>query len=120
MTLRPKVVGLTASLGVGKSKTLLKAKEHIIKLCSNLDAELISTVKDNIEELRRNVNLPKSKLYSVRKPENSKFETVIGKVMELIERKVGTPCGKPPQGRATQEYRQWAENLYNHAAAEGT
>ena len=113
------VIGLTASLGVGKSKTLTKAKEHILTLSSNLDAELISTVKENVEELKKNVNLPDRRLHSVSKPKIRRFEQVIGKVMDVIEKKVGTVCGKPPQGKGDQEYRQWVETLYSHAVAEG-
>jgi hypothetical protein len=47
------VIGLTASPGVGQANTPEVAKEHILQLCSNLDADEVCTIRDqkNIEEL---------------------------------------------------------------------
>ena len=49
------VLGLTASMGVGKASTAYEAEYHIMKMCANLDAEEICTVQDprNKEELRQ-------------------------------------------------------------------
>lgn len=54
------VIGLTASPGVGKAKGDEDAIEHLVKLCANLDASDICTVKnkDNLAELQQNVNVP--------------------------------------------------------------
>ncbi|ULT94772.1 hypothetical protein L3Y34_003903 [Caenorhabditis briggsae] len=46
----PQIVGLTASLGVGKSKD--KEVEHIANMCSTLDVNKISTVQEYKEDLR--------------------------------------------------------------------
>lgn len=61
-----KVVGLTASVGVGDAKNRDEAMEHICKLCASLDASVISTVKDNLQELTE----------VVYKPEKSEWDSV--------------------------------------------
>lgn len=40
------VVGLTASPGAGSATNVQKTAEHILELCANMDAAVISTVKD--------------------------------------------------------------------------
>jgi len=52
------VIGLTASVGVGKSKSMKQAVNHVLMLCANLDCQDISTVTENISELNRHVNKP--------------------------------------------------------------
>lgn len=56
----PQVVGLTASPGAGKAKNDEDAIEHLVKLCANLDASEICTVRreDNVAELQQKVNVP--------------------------------------------------------------
>uniref|UniRef100_A0A0M3KC93 Dicer-related helicase (inferred by orthology to a C. elegans protein) n=1 Tax=Anisakis simplex TaxID=6269 RepID=A0A0M3KC93_ANISI len=46
------VVGLTASLGVGKAKSEEEAREHILRMCANLDADVLSRVRRYESELR--------------------------------------------------------------------
>jgi ATP-dependent RNA helicase DDX58 len=53
-----KVVGLTASVGVGKAKSIDQAVDHILHLCANLHCDEICTVRKNLAELGRNVNKP--------------------------------------------------------------
>uniref|UniRef100_A0A1I7ZLG9 RNA helicase n=1 Tax=Steinernema glaseri TaxID=37863 RepID=A0A1I7ZLG9_9BILA len=48
----PQIIGLTASLGIGSSKKLADAVNHIVKLCANLDSTVISTVTKNISDLQ--------------------------------------------------------------------
>jgi len=52
------VIGLTASVGVGKAKSMQQAVDHVLTLCANLDCQDISTVRDNIDELNRHANKP--------------------------------------------------------------
>ena len=52
------VIGLTASVGVGKANSMKQAVDHVLTLCANLDCQVISTVIDNIAELNRHVNKP--------------------------------------------------------------
>ncbi|KAL3863075.1 hypothetical protein ACJMK2_004852 [Sinanodonta woodiana] len=47
----PQIIGLTASIGVGKANGISQAKEHIKKIMAIMDAEFVSTVKDNLDEL---------------------------------------------------------------------
>lgn len=50
-----KVVGLTASLGVGKANSELMAQKYIQKMMANLDAEELSTVNKCLPELTEHV-----------------------------------------------------------------
>jgi len=52
------VIGLTASVGVGKAKSMQQAVDHVLSLCANLDCRDISTVSDSVAELNRHVNKP--------------------------------------------------------------
>lgn len=54
------IVGLTASVGVGNAKDITKTVEHICTLCSYLDIQAISTVRENKEELQRFINKPET------------------------------------------------------------
>ncbi|CAG2221217.1 unnamed protein product [Mytilus edulis] len=54
----PKVIGLTASVGVGKSNKIPGAKIHIKTTMANLDAEELVTVKKNRLELSEHVVVP--------------------------------------------------------------
>lgn len=52
------IIGLTASLGVGVAKNLEGAIEHICTISASLNAQVISTVRKNLEELQEIVNMP--------------------------------------------------------------
>ena len=52
------MIGLTASVGVGKAKSMKQAVDHVLGLCANLDCQDISTVTENIDELNKHVNKP--------------------------------------------------------------
>jgi len=47
----PQIIGLTASLGVGKARNNVDAQNHILQLCANLDCSVLSTVQQHIKEL---------------------------------------------------------------------
>ena len=51
----PFIVGLSASLGVGREVTAL---EHLLTLCGNMDSNNVVRVLENVEELKRHVNSP--------------------------------------------------------------
>lgn len=48
----PQIIGLTASLGVGKARNKDEAQEHILQLCANLDCSVIVTVEKYKEDLK--------------------------------------------------------------------
>jgi len=54
------IVGLTASVGVGNAKSINETIEHVCTLCSYLDIQAISTVRENKEELQRFGNKPET------------------------------------------------------------
>jgi hypothetical protein len=57
----PQIIGLTASIGVGKTKN--NAVLHAAKMCANLDASHIVRVREHLEELYQHVpTIPDSKL----------------------------------------------------------
>ena len=63
----PQIVGLTASIGVGTGRTFRGAVDHVIRICSHLDAKILMTVKDNREELAKYCNSPDSNVLNVPK-----------------------------------------------------
>ena len=52
------VVGLTASVGVGKKANLEGAVEHIVKLCAHMDALKLCTVTQNVQEQSQFISQP--------------------------------------------------------------
>lgn len=48
----PQIIGLTASLGVGKARNKNEAQEHILQLCANLDCSVIVTVEKYKKDLK--------------------------------------------------------------------
>lgn len=48
----PQIIGLTASLGVGKARNKNEAEEHILQLCANLDCSVIVTVEKYKKDLK--------------------------------------------------------------------
>ena len=58
------VIGLTASVGVGKAKSMKQAVDHVLTVCANLDCQDISTVSENIDVLNEHVNKPDEGRYS--------------------------------------------------------
>ncbi|GMS89245.1 hypothetical protein PENTCL1PPCAC_11420 [Pristionchus entomophagus] len=70
---KPQIVGLTASLGVGKSGSLdaNSAHEHVVGLLSRMTATSISTVNIYEKELQSHVQLPVDAIIEVKRAENS-------------------------------------------------
>ncbi|KAL3863078.1 hypothetical protein ACJMK2_004855 [Sinanodonta woodiana] len=126
----PQIVGLTASVGVGKSRNIAQAKTHIKKLMANLDAEEISTVCNNIGELSEYVSVPTEEIMTVEKRENDVFGQSITETMNKIEdimehcdalQKVENPeqymaVLKAPASKGSDQYTQWASKLWKETA----
>ncbi|XP_071490494.1 ATP-dependent RNA helicase DHX58-like [Diadema antillarum] len=84
--LLPQVVGLTASLGVGKAKRQKVAEEHVLTLCANLDAEEISVVRNCQEQLNARHNKPHEETFSIRgRSHSDPFQCLIAGIMDCIE-----------------------------------
>lgn len=82
----PQIVGLTASVGIGSFKNQSEAEDNICQLCASLDTGVISTVKDNIEELRQYVSTPEKDFSLVQSRKQDPFIRIIHDIMERIER----------------------------------
>ncbi|XP_036891641.1 antiviral innate immune response receptor RIG-I [Sturnira hondurensis] len=81
----PQVIGLTASVGVGDAKNVPEAIEHICKLCASLDTSVLSTVRDNLEELEGVVYKPQKLFRKVESRTTSRFEYIISQLMKETE-----------------------------------
>ncbi|KAG8595280.1 hypothetical protein GDO81_001479 [Engystomops pustulosus] len=110
----PQIIGLTASVGTGKSRSLMDAVIYISKLCANLDIEEISTVKKNVEELERVVYKPEKCICETRQREQDPFAEVIRKIMAEIEQMaksvfphIETMSNIQNRQYGTKQYEQW-------------
>ncbi|KAM6949144.1 antiviral innate immune response receptor RIG-I [Aplochiton taeniatus] len=81
----PQIVGLTASVGIGSFKNQSEAEDNISQLCASLDTSVISTVKDNIEELRKYVHTPEKDFSLVETRKQDPFIRIVHDIMERIE-----------------------------------
>ncbi|XP_037379324.1 interferon-induced helicase C domain-containing protein 1 [Talpa occidentalis] len=112
----PQILGLTASPGVGEAKKQAKAEEHILKICANLDAFTIKTVKENIVQLKDQIKEPCKKLEIADDPRKDPFKDKILEIMTQIQ----SFCQMNPMSDfGTQPYEQWAIQMEKKAAKEG-
>ncbi|KFV49812.1 putative ATP-dependent RNA helicase DDX58, partial [Tyto alba] len=109
----PQIVGLTASVGIGNAKTVEETVEHICTLCSYLDIQTISTVRENKEELQRFTNKPETFVRWVNMRVQNHFADIISGLMsetEALMRKiysVDTISQINKNDFGTQKYEQW-------------
>ncbi|KAJ8261274.1 hypothetical protein COCON_G00169970 [Conger conger] len=109
----PQIVGLTASVGVGKSKNEHDAREHIFQLCANLDTDTISTVKQYEEELRSHVFVPSKDTRIAKRRISNRFMDIVLELMAHVESlaeksyNIGTLSKIPRSTRGSQSYEQW-------------
>ncbi|NWV77997.1 DDX58 helicase, partial [Dasyornis broadbenti] len=109
----PQIVGLTASVGVGNAKTLSETVEHICTLCSYLDVQAISTVRENKQDLQRFRNKPETHVRWVEMRAQNHFADIISGLMsetEVLMRKiysVDTISQINKIDFGTQKYEQW-------------
>ncbi|KAI6243062.1 Type III restriction enzyme [Aphelenchoides fujianensis] len=84
----PQVVGLTASLGAGKSAYLdpQVTEEHMLRLCVRMMAERISTVysRHGLAELERFVSPPIDTIETVQRPEHDRFASTVAEAMHAV------------------------------------
>ncbi|XP_007183241.1 interferon-induced helicase C domain-containing protein 1 isoform X1 [Balaenoptera acutorostrata] len=112
----PQILGLTASPGVGGAKKQAKAEEHILKICANLDAFTIKTVKENTNQLKDQIKEPCKKFVIA---DDTKEDPFKGKLLEIMT-KIQTFCQISPMSDfGTQPYEQWLIQMEKKAAREG-
>ncbi|NXT97053.1 DDX58 helicase, partial [Buphagus erythrorhynchus] len=109
----PQIVGLTASVGVGNAKTTNETVEHICTLCSYLDIQAISTVRENKQDLQRFGSKPEMHIRWVKMRAQNHFADIISGLMsetEMLMRKiysVDTISQINKNYLGTQRYEQW-------------
>ncbi|XP_061056739.1 interferon-induced helicase C domain-containing protein 1 isoform X2 [Eubalaena glacialis] len=112
----PQILGLTASPGVGAAKKQAKAEEHILKICANLDAFTIKTVKENTNQLKDQIKEPCKKFVIA---DDTKEDPFKDKLIEIMT-KIQTFCQISPMSDfGTQPYEQWLIQMEKKAAREG-
>ncbi|XP_046564026.1 antiviral innate immune response receptor RIG-I-like [Haliotis rubra] len=126
----PQVVGLTASVGVGKMKESEGtggALKHIIHLCANMDAKGgIVTVREHKDSLAEYANHVESAIEVAKERISDPFKDCIVKcIMEPIEEEIIEKHRKSEdqlthikdivscQAKGTSWYTQWLDKLYS-------
>ncbi|XP_002708086.1 antiviral innate immune response receptor RIG-I isoform X1 [Oryctolagus cuniculus] len=115
----PQVVGMTASVGVGDAKNTDEAVEYICKLCASLDASVIATVKENLEELQEIVYTPQKISRRVESRTTNGFKRIISQLMretESLAKDVFEELENLSQIQnrefGTQKYEQWIVEVH--------
>ncbi|NWH30192.1 IFIH1 protein, partial [Chloropsis hardwickii] len=112
---QPQILGLTASPGVGGATTYLKAEEHILKICANLDACRIMTVKEHASQLKNQSKEPSKKTVIADEKKRDPFKERITEIMTEIQ----NYCQLHPKSEfGTQTYEQWVIREERRAAKE--
>uniref|UniRef100_A0A8C5MRW6 RNA helicase n=1 Tax=Leptobrachium leishanense TaxID=445787 RepID=A0A8C5MRW6_9ANUR len=110
----PQIVGLTASVGTGKSKNEDDATNYVRKLCASLDIEALSTVKENLEELGEVVYKPEKIIREIVRRQNDPFTEKMSAIMIEIEGmakkvfpRLDSLSNIQNRSFGTQTYEQW-------------
>ncbi|XP_060113217.1 interferon-induced helicase C domain-containing protein 1 [Heteronotia binoei] len=112
---QPQILGLTASPGVGGAKNPSKAEEHILKICANLDADRIMTVKEHLEQLSNQVKEPRKKFEIADDKRQDPFREKLISIMTKIQ----AYCNFNPNCEfGSQNYEQWVVQEEKKAAKE--
>ncbi|CAL1540807.1 unnamed protein product [Lymnaea stagnalis] len=123
----PQIIGMSASIGIEKARTVKEATESILKICGNLDAPNLSTVIKNESELRELVPVPEEKDIQLKEREEDDSLNKVIEIMNKMEdhiKHAGQAIGHPetkkkteniPRNKKSQEYGQWAVDLKNAA-----
>ncbi|XP_040827587.1 interferon-induced helicase C domain-containing protein 1 [Ochotona curzoniae] len=112
----PQILGLTASPGVGGAKKQAKAEEHILRICANLDAFTIKTVKENLDQLKDQIKEPCKKFAIADDMREDPFKEKLHHIMTKIQ-----AYGQinPMSDFGTQSYELWVIQMEKKASKEG-
>ncbi|XP_062594919.1 ATP-dependent RNA helicase DHX58-like [Saccostrea cucullata] len=121
----PQVVGFTASVGVGKAKTIEKATEYLKQVMSNMDAHYLVTVRKNRSDLAKHVNSPEQFIKEVPVRQKDEFGVCVKALMATTEKYLeDTGVGivdknaiQPPSTKGNEQYTQWLEDVLLKALA---
>ncbi|XP_050399101.1 antiviral innate immune response receptor RIG-I isoform X2 [Patella vulgata] len=128
----PQIIGLTASVGVGKARKVSEASEHILTLCANLDTAKICTARAYEDDMRKFVNVPSLDIERCDKRENDVYHQTIVEIMQKIETDMQNSKFllkkdeeleefkkylKPPGRKGHDSYTQWVAKLKRGIAA---
>ncbi|XP_061175389.1 antiviral innate immune response receptor RIG-I-like [Saccostrea echinata] len=122
----PQIVGLTASVGVGKAKNIEKAVEWIFSMMANMDAEELCVVENYKAELAQHVNIPDQDVVKTPGRKKNEFGKTIDGIMKVIHKwminsnqaKEVTDQSvlKPPVESGNDQYTQWLSRLWKEEA----
>ncbi|XP_051875329.1 antiviral innate immune response receptor RIG-I-like isoform X3 [Pristis pectinata] len=107
------IVGLTASIGVGDASSVRDAMDYILHICANLDAESISTVNRNMEELEKFVFVSEKQTREATRRMKDPFADIIRQMMVQVEGmakrvyNIDELSHIQNQNRGSQKYEQW-------------
>ncbi|XP_038625348.1 antiviral innate immune response receptor RIG-I [Tachyglossus aculeatus] len=114
----PQIVGLTASVGVGDAKDKSETIQHICKLCACLDTPIISTVRENLDDLEKIVFQPQKLFRKVGTRRVNPFKDIVSQLMaetEHLAKNVHSQTKSLFEGQnrsfGTQKYEQWIVNI---------
>lgn len=122
----PQIVGLTASVGVGKAKNEERAMDWIFSMMANMDAEELCVVEENKAELAQHVNIPDQDVVKTHSRKKNDFGRIIDGIMKAIHRWMNQSIHakaltdqsvlKPPAECGNDQYTQWLSRLWKEGA----
>ncbi|GCC37131.1 hypothetical protein chiPu_0015632 [Chiloscyllium punctatum] len=110
----PQILGLTASPGTDGANTLERAKKHILQICANMDATMIISSKDCVEELIKSVPQPVKTYDITEERKQDPFGDTIKMMMRTIHSYFNVPSISEKLG--SQIYEQSVVELEKEGA----
>ncbi|OXB63697.1 hypothetical protein ASZ78_009012 [Callipepla squamata] len=110
----PQILGLTASPGTGGETSLEGAVEHILRICANLDTEVIASAQEHAQHLQSHVPRPRRQYDLSEERAQDPFGQRLKAIMAQIQEHMEVP--RLPWDFGTQGYEQRIVELENRAA----